>query len=248
MLKINNWDEWQTFRKDRGSPPWIKLHRKLMTCSKWASLSDSEKGQLISIWIVAADKNGEIPSDPVLLMKICMLDNKPNISKFIELGLMSTTCQPPDNHKKISCQPSDAPEESREEEKRVEKSRVETEERRADMSGKPNDIALEILGYLNNKCGKKFQPVKSNINLINQRLKEGYSKDDCLWVIDEKTNEWLNDSKFNKYLRPATLFNAEKFNSYIGEKGAIRPLSDKEKFHALLDEDNFIEGEYNAIE
>lgn len=248
MLKINDWDEWQTFRKDRGSPPWIKLHRKLMTCPKWAVLSDAEKGQLISIWIVAADKNGEIPDDPTVLMKICMLDKKPNINKFIDLGLMTPTCQPHDNHKKISCQPLDAPEESREEQSREEESRE--EKRRADtMSGKPDDMAIGILNYLNDKACKKFQPVDSNLKLINQRLKEGHQKEDCLWVIDAKVAEWINNEKLNKYLRPATLFNAEKFNNYIGEKGAIKPLSDKEKFHALLDEDNnFIEGEYDAIE
>ncbi len=248
MLKINDWDEWQTFRKDRGTPPWIKLHRKLMTCPKWAALSDSEKGQLVSIWIVAADKNGEIPSDPTLLMKICMLDKKPNVNKFIELGLMSTTCQPPANHKKISCQPSDAPEQSRVEERQ---SRVETEERRGEQSKETMSPEQRILDYLNIKTGKQYKPVASNLSLINQRLKEGHTVSDCMWVIDSKTKEWLTDEKFNKFLRPATLFNASKFNNYIGEKGSTRPLSEKEQFYKSLDnenENNFIEGDYNAIE
>lgn len=122
-MKISNWEEWQSFRKDRGAPPWIKLHRNLLTNKKWAILSDSEKGQLVSLWIIAGDSNGEIPDDPAILRKICQLDQAPNISKFIELGLLTPTCQPNDNQMTTTCQPNDAPEQSRAEESRVEEKR-----------------------------------------------------------------------------------------------------------------------------
>ncbi len=89
-LKINDWDKWQTFRKDRGNPQWIKVHRCLMTCRKWASLSDAEKGQLVSIWIAAAENSGEIPADPAVIRKICQLDESPDLQKFIGLGLLIT--------------------------------------------------------------------------------------------------------------------------------------------------------------
>lgn len=124
-MKISNWEEWQSFRKDRGAPPWIKLHRNLLTNKKWAILSDAEKGQLVSLWIIAGDSNGEIPDDPSILRKICQLDQAPNISKFMELGLLTTTCQPNDNQMTTTCQPNDAPEQSRGEERRAEKSREE---------------------------------------------------------------------------------------------------------------------------
>jgi hypothetical protein len=93
-LKISNWEEKQTYRKDRGTPPWIKVHRTIFTNEKWAALSDAEKGQLVSLWVVAADKNGIIPSDPRALKKVAQLDDIPNINKFIELGLLTSDgCQ-----------------------------------------------------------------------------------------------------------------------------------------------------------
>ena len=61
-----------------------------MTCRKWASLSDSEKGQLVSIWIAAAENVGEIPSDPIVIRKICQLDDLPDIEKFVNLGFLTT--------------------------------------------------------------------------------------------------------------------------------------------------------------
>lgn len=122
-MKVNDWDTWQTFRKDRGSPPWIKLHRTLMTSPKWAALTDAEKGQLVSLWIAAADTNGVLPDSPTVLRKICQLDQEPNVKKFIDLGLLVSDCQPVDNHLTTSCQPVDAPEQSRAEESREEESR-----------------------------------------------------------------------------------------------------------------------------
>ena len=103
-LQIAKWAEHQTFRKDRGTPPWIKLHRNVFMKPKWVALSDQEKGQLISIWILAADDNGYIPADANVLRKLCQLDKAPDIKKFIELqwlieddNQMTTTCQPDDN-------------------------------------------------------------------------------------------------------------------------------------------------------
>ena len=89
-IRVKNWDKWQSYRRDRGAPPWIKVYRNLFSKAKWASLSDAEKGQLVSIWLIAADKNGQIPSDPTILRKICQLDEAPNVNKFIELEFMES--------------------------------------------------------------------------------------------------------------------------------------------------------------
>ena len=94
MLQVTNWDKWQTYRKDRGTPPWIKVHRNLLSNPEWCSLSDSEKGQLVSIWLLSADKNGQVCADAQLLHKMAQLDAQPNINRFIELGFLSPSgCQ-----------------------------------------------------------------------------------------------------------------------------------------------------------
>jgi len=87
FLQIRNWGRWQTYRSDR-TPPWIKLHRTLLLNVEWQSLSDAEKGQIVSIWILAAERNGRIPDDPYLLAKICNLDTMPDLDRFLGLDFL----------------------------------------------------------------------------------------------------------------------------------------------------------------
>lgn len=91
-----------------------------MSNEQWVVLSDSEKGQLVSIWLLAADKSGVIPDSPKMIQRMAMLDETPNINKFIELGFLESICQPDGNQEKNLCLQLDAPEESREEEIRGE--------------------------------------------------------------------------------------------------------------------------------
>lgn len=88
-LKVSNWDKWQTYRKDRGQPPWIKVHRRILRNLEWVSLSDAERGQLLAIWLLAADHNGVIPASPEMVQRLCFMSSPPNLNKFIELGLLT---------------------------------------------------------------------------------------------------------------------------------------------------------------
>ena len=123
------------------------------------------------------------------------------------------------------------------EEKRREEVNLNPLSANADMSGKPsalpdvspldpgkpkngnhyNPLAREVLGFLNAKTGRSYQPVEANLKLIVARLKEGASVADCRAVVAKKCREWCNDEKMSDYLRPATLFNATKFAQYRGE-------------------------------
>jgi len=109
-MLVKGWDKWQTYRKDRGTPPWIKVYRNLMSNVEWVSLSDAEKGQLVSMWIIAADKSGQLPDDPAVLQRMCMLSSKPNIRKFKQLGFMVTSRLPSGNHVVTDPPEVDAPE------------------------------------------------------------------------------------------------------------------------------------------
>lgn len=132
-------------------------------------------------------------------------------------------------------------EKEKEKEKENEKEK-EKEKKNIDMSGKPdveslknfsvkneittaNDFspssiksqAIEILAFLNEKTGRAYRPVESNIKLIIARLRTGATVMDCRQVIAKKTREWKGDAKMAEYLRPATLFNSLKFEQYMGE-------------------------------
>ena len=110
QLRVRNWDKWQSYRQDRGTPPWIKVHRMLFTNPDWVTLTDAEKGQLVSLWIAAADNHGNIPGDCRVLRKICLLDNEPNIQKFMHLGFIEPVRRQDDAKMTPTWQPYDAPE------------------------------------------------------------------------------------------------------------------------------------------
>ena len=76
--------------------------------------------------------------------------------------------------------------------------------------------AIEVLAFLNEKTGKTYRPVEENLRFIRARLANA-TVEDCKGVVARKTREWLHTEQ-SKYLRPATLFNAEKFEQYIGEQ------------------------------
>jgi len=83
----------------------------------------------------------------------------------------------------------------------------------------PDRLRLEagvVLAYLNEQAGRDYRPVNGNISLIAARLKEGATVEDCKAVIDRKVKEW-SGGEMDKFLRPATLFNAMKFAQYQGE-------------------------------
>jgi rubrerythrin len=87
-LKIRNWAKWQSYRADRGQPPWIKIHRRVMRNPEWVSLTDAERGQLVAIWLLAADHDGVIPASPEVIQKLCYLTKPPDLNKFTDLGFI----------------------------------------------------------------------------------------------------------------------------------------------------------------
>jgi uncharacterized phage protein (TIGR02220 family) len=85
------------------------------------------------------------------------------------------------------------------------------------FSASQKSDAVSVLEFLNEKTGKAFRPVDSNLKLIAARLKSGASVQDCFTVIARKNREWGSDPKMAQYLRPATLFSATNFEQYLGE-------------------------------
>lgn len=74
--------------------------------------------------------------------------------------------------------------------------------------------ARYVLAFLNKVAEKRFQAVPATMKLIQARLKDA-SVPDIKRLIAKQWQEW-NGTEFEKYLRPATLFNATKFANYLG--------------------------------
>jgi uncharacterized phage protein (TIGR02220 family) len=77
--------------------------------------------------------------------------------------------------------------------------------------------AGEILDFLNARTGHFYRRTANTLKPIMARLKEGYTVRECKAVIARKFREWGRDEEMAKYLRPSTLFGAEKFSQYVGD-------------------------------
>lgn len=76
--------------------------------------------------------------------------------------------------------------------------------------------ALDVLAKLNEVAGTKHRGVPANVRLVSGRLRDGATVRQCYAVIGRKVREWQG-TDMERYLRPATLFNATKFTQYLGE-------------------------------
>ena len=74
-----------------------------------------------------------------------------------------------------------------------------------------------IIKHLNQSIGTAYRPeTAETVRHINARLREGYTVDDCINVINKKVGEWRGTEN-ERYLRPKTLF-GPKFESYHNQK------------------------------
>ena len=85
-----------------------------------------------------------------------------------------------------------------------------------------NNIVEQVINYMNELAGTSFLPSTKKTNeLINARLKEGFTLEDFKDVIFFKYNEWYvedkkweDDKHSRDYYRPTTLF-SNKFETYL---------------------------------
>jgi uncharacterized phage protein (TIGR02220 family) len=100
----------------------------------------------------------------------------------------------------------------------------------------------EVLAYLNSKANRNFQAVPANTKLIAARLREGATVEQLKAVVDAKVRDWAHDPKMCEYLRPATLFNAEKFGQYVGALGAAPARAGSPSSGVLAEYDDMMRG------
>lgn len=95
----------------------------------------------------------------------------------------------------------------------------------------------EIIGYLNEKTGKKFS-ARSRVNQghMSARLKEGFTVEDFKRVIDIKCFQWLGDPKMAKFLRPETLFGT-KFDRYLNEEKVVTRMGLHGEVYTVTEEE-----------
>lgn len=76
-----------------------------------------------------------------------------------------------------------------------------------------------LLHHLNEKSGRRFRETAESLEEINARLKEpDVTLVGCKLMIDRQCTLWKDEPKMCEYLRPSTLFNKTKFNSYYAAR------------------------------
>lgn len=87
-FRVRNWDSYQHY-KDRA-PPWIKLHREILSSRTWVMLDDKSKALAIACMLLASIHDNKVPADPAYIQRVAYLQTTPDLapllaSDFIEL-------------------------------------------------------------------------------------------------------------------------------------------------------------------
>lgn len=94
------------------------------------------------------------------------------------------------------------------------------EEKNKSNNKKPSAAAEEAIDHLNKEAGRSYKHVYRAD--LEARIDE-YNLTDVKAVISHKAKQWLADPDMSKYLRPETLFNRTKFESYCAESDGAAP-------------------------
>jgi len=111
---------------------------------------------------------------------------------------------------------------------------------------KQTDSAKEIVTYLNEKTGKKYDStLYRTVNNIAFWINKGYTILDFKKVIDIKYNEWHKDEKYAAFVRPETLF-GDKFESYLNQS-IERIKSKEEEVFDKIDEEAYVPKDFLTL-
>jgi len=88
FVRIVNWEKFQHY-KDRN-PPWVKLHRELLTSQTWVSLDDAGRVLAIACMLLAAATDNKIPADPSYIRRVAYLNQLPDLSALLATGFVES--------------------------------------------------------------------------------------------------------------------------------------------------------------
>jgi uncharacterized phage protein (TIGR02220 family) len=226
--RIKNWSKHQHF-KDR-TPPWIKLYRDLLDDPEWFELDSDCSKVLVMLWLIASEdetKNGMLPSVKTLAFRMRISEQKTKqaltkLSHWViqdDISVISERYQvgPPETETETET------EGETESLLGLQANHNHVENR---LNGK-KVMVEQVMQYLNLQARRNYRVQNPNgtltagASVIAQRLKEGYTVEQCKDVIGVKSNAWMGDEKMDQYLNPQTLFRKSNFDKYLAEAEAI---------------------------
>jgi len=180
-------------------------------------LTDAQRGQLVAIWVLAADKDGVIPASRAMVKKLCYMDTEPDLQMFMDIGFIEHDAEVASTRRH-----GDRPEAEAEAE--TEADIMSSSPRAANLDDVVESQVTEVIENFKTVTGKDRVSTKSPANRkhVRARIKEGASVDDLKSVANLKTRQVQSGDFKDQYLRIETLYNETKCQSYLAELDAIR--------------------------
>ena len=79
------------------------------------------------------------------------------------------------------------------------------------------ETAKRLLAFLNKIAGRGYRECDSNLDFIIDRLASGATEQQCKTLICRQFHDWSETPDMLEYMRPSTLFNKTKFETYLGK-------------------------------
>lgn len=199
-LSVKNLTKYQHYK--HRNPPWIKLYREVWTDYTLRQLPVVSRLLFLGLSSLAMELENQVPADPkyltdrlgfkVLDKDISYLLSSNLILSNLEEQIASTELAP-------CMQPA-------------------SNGSNTLINGRNyREEAKALIDFLNEKTGKGFRVNDTNLEFIMARLRSGVEAQTCRTLIMRKVRDWLPDPKMSAYLRPETLFNKTKFETYLAE-------------------------------
>lgn len=93
----------------------------------------------------------------------------------------------------------------------------------------------EWLGAYHEITGNKDGNTATVKKLVQARIRQGFTLEDCILVVRSKKDQWGSDPKMISYLRPQTLFSG-KFETYLDEAKNRHTTSSDARVMALVND------------
>jgi uncharacterized phage protein (TIGR02220 family) len=198
FLSIKNLEKYQTNKN--SNPPWFKLHRIMFGDPEFIKLTPSQRFLYIGLIHLAVESGNRIYNDSTFIgQRLYIKSTEVDLKPLYRAGFLYTT-----NLSRVLSE--------------TEESREREEEICPVVNGRNyKEEAKTVLGFLNEKTGKNYREVDSNLDFIIARLKSGVDIQTCKTLIARKVRDWTPKPEMVPYLRPETLFNKTKFETYLAE-------------------------------
>ena len=199
-LSVKNLTKYQHYK--HRNPPWIKLYREVWTDYTLRQLPVVARLLFLGLSSLAMELENRVPADPRYLSdRLGFKVTLPDISHLLSSNLILSNLE----EQVASATLADCKHDASNMSNHVINGRNYREEAKA------------LIDFLNEKTGKSFRVNDTNLEFIMARLRSGVDQQTCKTLIMRKVRDWLPDPKMSHYLRPETLFNKTKFETYLAE-------------------------------